>query len=225
MSMASLISILIAQPKARPISRVGLCLLLGEKPTIKVIGTAVGIEEAAPLLQQPPDIILLDMLECDEASLEFLKELAHLAENSRIILFTAATSLAEQRRAVSLGAMGLVRHEDTPEALIKAIERVHDGEVWLERALVANVLEEARRTSQNAWDPEQSRIATLTAREHEVIVLICQGKKNQAIAKELFVSEATVRHRLTSIFEKLKVEDRLELVIFAFQHGLAELPR
>jgi DNA-binding NarL/FixJ family response regulator len=69
------------------------------------------------------------------------------------------------------------------------------------------------------------KIASLTDREREVIALICEGLQNKLIGERLFISETTVRHHLTSIFDKLGVTNRLELVIYAYRHGLAKLPR
>ena len=73
-------------------------------------------------------------------------------------------------------------------------------------------------------DPEALKIATLTSREIEVVVLIGQGLRNKQIGERLFISETTVRHHLTSIFDKLEVADRLELMMYAYQHGLARVP-
>jgi DNA-binding NarL/FixJ family response regulator len=74
-------------------------------------------------------------------------------------------------------------------------------------------------------DPEEAKIASLTDREREVIALIAEGLKNKQIGQRLFISETTVTHHLSSIFSKLDVSDRLELIIYAFRHGLAQLPR
>jgi DNA-binding NarL/FixJ family response regulator len=120
--------------------------------------------------------------------------------------------------------MGVVLKEKAAETLLRAIERVHAGEVWLERAMMASVLSQMTRASQQP-DPEAAKIATLTTREREVIALIGEGLRNRQIAERLFISETTVRHHLTSIFAKLEVADRLELVIYAFRHALVRPPR
>jgi DNA-binding NarL/FixJ family response regulator len=82
-----------------------------------------------------------------------------------------------------------------------------------------------RSAQPSASDPEAAKLATLTEREREVITLVGKGLRNKQIAEQLFISEATVRHHLTAIFAKLKVADRLELVIYAYRHGLAKLPQ
>ncbi len=101
-----------------------------------------------------------------------------------------------------------------------------DGEVWVDRAMTALLLKDLRRSSESQrLDTETARIASLTPREREVIRLIAQGFGTARIAKELFISEKTVRNHLASIFSKLMVSDRLELAIFAVRHGLAPQPQ
>jgi DNA-binding NarL/FixJ family response regulator len=120
--------------------------------------------------------------------------------------------------------MGLVTKDEPTEVLLQAIAKVHAGEVWLERRLLASVLCEITRNSEvRPVDPEALKIAALTGREREVIALVGQGYKNRHIANQLYIAEATVRHHLTSIFAKLQVTDRLELVIYAYRHGLTRL--
>jgi DNA-binding NarL/FixJ family response regulator len=122
--------------------------------------------------------------------------------------------------------MGIVKKEKAAEVLISAIERVHAGEAWLDPSLMAGVLTEMTRSSRGKkTDPEADKIAALTNREREVIALVGEGIKSKEIAGRLFISETTVRHHLTSIFDKLGVADRVELLIYAYRHGLASPPR
>jgi DNA-binding NarL/FixJ family response regulator len=130
------------------------------------------------------------------------------------------------RACVRLRARGLIQKESASEVLIKAIRRINDGEVWFDRAMMSSVLDDAlnQRAAKDA-DPERSKIASLTEREMQVIALVCESLRNKQIAERLFISDTTVRHHLTSIFSKLEVSDRLELVIYSFRQGLAEPPR
>jgi DNA-binding NarL/FixJ family response regulator len=122
--------------------------------------------------------------------------------------------------------MGLVSKEKAAEDLIKAARSVHAGEAWLDPAVVAGVLNEVSAAAKSKKvDPDARKIATLTKREREVVELVSQGIKSKEVAERLFISETTVRHHLTSIFEKLEVTDRVELMIFAYRHGLAKPPR
>jgi two-component system nitrate/nitrite response regulator NarL len=106
--------------------------------------------------------------------------------------------------------------------LLKAIIKVHQGEVWLDRSMMGSVLDEMTQAPE--IDPEKARIASLTDRECQVIALIAEGLKNKQIGERLFISETTVTHHLSSIFSKLGVSDRLELLIYAFAHKLARVP-
>jgi DNA-binding NarL/FixJ family response regulator len=116
--------------------------------------------------------------------------------------------------------MGVVLKEQAPEVLLKAIQKVHAGEVWLDRTMLASVLGELTANRATPVDAEAAHIAMLTGREYEVIAQVRQGLKNKQIANHLGITETTVRHHLSSIFDKLGVASRLELVIFAHQRGL-----
>jgi len=107
--------------------------------------------------------------------------------------------------------------------LLKAINKVHQGEVWLDRSLMGSVLDEMTQAPEA--DPQKAKIDSLTDREREVIALIAEGLKNKQIGQRLFISETTVTHHLSSIFSKLEVSDRLELVIYAFSRNLAKMPQ
>jgi two-component system, NarL family, nitrate/nitrite response regulator NarL len=183
-------------------------------------------ESLAAIATAIPDIILLDLDLGDENGLDLLPDLIAAVPDARIILLTGLRDPEVQRRAILLGAMGLVSKQKAADTVIRAIEKVYAGEVWLDRAMIASILNDRASTSitpdQNAEAP---RIAKLTEREREVIHLIGEGIKNRQIAERMYISEATVRHHLTSVFAKLGVADRFELVIYAFQHGLAKLPQ
>jgi DNA-binding NarL/FixJ family response regulator len=121
--------------------------------------------------------------------------------------------------------VGLVLKEQAVEVLVQAVKKVHAGEAWLDPALVASVLTEMSVAVGQEAGPEAARIARLTAREREVIALVVEGLKNSQIAERLSISRVTVSHHLTSIFHKLGVANRLELVTYAYRHGLTKPPR
>ena len=207
--------------------RTGLRLAIESRPGIKVVAEAATSAEAlAAAARESPDIILLDLDLGEESGFELLPELIAAGHAGRVILLTGTRDPEAHRRAVRMGAVGLVLKEHAIETVLKAIEKVHAGEAWLDRMMIATILRErSRPENANGRSGEAAKIATLTERERQVIGLIGEGLKNREIADRMFISEATVRHHLTSIFNKLGVEDRLELVIYAYQHHLAELPR
>ena len=108
------------------------------------------------------------------------------------------------------------------EVLIKAIEKVHAGEVWLDRFTMATVLTDARRSREpKPIDPEAAKIESITKREREIVALIAEGHGTKQLAKRLFISEKTIRNHMTVIYSKLGVSDRLELALYAARHGLS----
>ena len=206
--------------------RAGLRMLIESWPRVVVVGEA-GDRDGALLLaaEQQPHIILLDLDLGGESGLDFLPQLLDRAPGTHVLLLTGVDDPAQYQHAVRLGALGVVRKDQAASVLLKAIERVHAGEAWLDRTLVARVLSDLARPVEPPPNPEAAAIASLTDRECQVIQLICEGLQNKLIADRLAISEATVRHHLTSIFSKLRLSSRLELVIYAYQHDLATPPR
>jgi len=205
------------------VMRAGLRMLI-EAQGMLVIGLAGHREEAIEAAKRElPDLILLDLDLAGEDGLSFLLELKAVAANTRVLILTGIRDANIHRRAMKLGAAGVVVKDQAAEVLIKAITKVCAGEVWLDRATMGHLLDEMTR--QGAENNDQARIASLTDRENQVIRLISEGLKNKQIAERLFISETTVTHHLSSIFSKLEVSDRLELVIYAFGHNLARLSK
>jgi DNA-binding NarL/FixJ family response regulator len=233
------------------IVREGLRMLLESHSGIVVVGEASDCRQAVALVKQAqPDVILLDLDLGNAGGHDCLEELASLSPESRVLVLTGLYDLDLHQAAISRGAMGLVRKLEAAEVLVKAIKKVYVGEVWLDGALMARLLEELWRerekeSSNTAYSlpnserqiiqgaqpqtiqvtpEERVKIALLTDREREVVTLIGEGLRNQQIADRLCISVITVRHHLSSIFSKLGVSDRFELAIYAYRNGLAKLP-
>lgn len=207
------------------ISRAALCCLLNTQPDFEVVGDGGHNEETVCLVSQlHPDIVLFDMCDFDEVLQGLLLSMFKADTECRIVLLTSSHNYELLKRAIDCGVMGIVQQNQSVALFFKALRCVCAGEIWIERTLVASLLRENKRPQPSNCDDPKWRISTLTKQEHEVISLICQGMKNQAIAAHLFISEATVRHRLTAIFEKLQVSGRVELVILAHHHGLFDRP-
>jgi DNA-binding NarL/FixJ family response regulator len=205
--------------------RTGIRMLIESQPGMKVVGEAGNRSEALALAAcTKPNLILLDIDLGIENGLDFLPELHQTATDARVLILTGVKDVEAHRRAASLGAAGLVLKEQAAEVLLKAIKKVHQGEVWLDRSMMAILLNEMTQSGKKV-NPEDAKISSLTLRELEVIALIAEGLKNKQIAERLFISETTVTHHLSSIFSKLGVSDRLELVIYAFAQGVARMPQ
>src|SRR5256712_5670897 len=208
------------------IVRAGLRMLLESQPGITVVGEAATCADALELATSAqPDVIVLDLDLGGENAVERIPALLHAAREARILILTGVRDSETHRQAIRHGAMGLVLKEKAAETLLQAIAKVRAGEVWLEPTMIARVLGDLTRSQTSPrTSPEAAKIATLTEREREVITLIGEGLRNKHMAERLYISEATVRHHLTSIFAKLGVTDRFELAIYAYQHGLAKPP-
>jgi DNA-binding NarL/FixJ family response regulator len=206
------------------IMREGLRLLIERRPGLIVVGEAANRADALALAtREQPDIILLDLDLRSENGIDFLPELFAAACAARVIVLTGMRDPELHQRAVRLGALGVVLKEQAGELLLKAIEKVQAGEAWLDRTMIAAVLTTlVRPQAPDPVDPEALKVASLTAREREIITLIGQGFNNGQIAGRLAISKATVNHHLTSIFAKLKVSSRLELVVYAYHHDLVK---
>ena len=207
--------------------RAGLRMIIQSREVMTIVGEAGNRDDALALAaSEHPEIILLDLDLGGDSGMALIADLIAAAGEARIIILTGLRDPEAHRQAVLLGAMGIVKKEKAAEVLITAIERVHAGEAWLDPSLMAGVLTEMTRSSRGRkTDPEKDKIAALTNREREVIALVGEGIKSKEIAGRLFISETTVRHHLTSIFDKLGVADRVELLIYAYRHGLASPPR
>jgi len=207
--------------------RVGIRSLIGHGNGIAVVGDAGSLADALAVVQsEQPDIILLDLVLKGEPCLDLIPDLIAAAEEAKVLILTGMRDPELHRKAVRLGAKGLVSKDASVDVLAKAIKKVYAGEVWLDRSMTAAVLDElSRRNDSGHLGPEQAKIATLTDRERTVICAVGEGLKNKQIGERLFISDVTVRHHLTSIYSKLRVSDRLELVIYAYRHDLAPIPQ
>jgi two-component system nitrate/nitrite response regulator NarL len=207
---------------AHTLFRAGLRYIIESEPGMVVVGEAGNIDDSVEIIMRlNPDIILLELnLEC-LPDFEIIPSLVKISGGARLILVTGMNDPTALQKAVEDGVVGVIFKTQPPETLIKAIEKVYIGEVWLERSLIANVLVRLSRSQPVVKvNQETTSINSLSEREKEVVKLIGQGFKNKRISSELCISETTVRHHLTSIYDKLGVSDRLELLVYAHRYGL-----
>lgn len=202
------------------LTRTALVRLFADQSAFQVVGDVGSRLEALTLgAQHAPDVILLDPDPDTDLWLDAIGPLTTAAgPDCRVLLLTGLTGPDFHRQALRSGAHGILDLDHPPATLFHAIERVHDGEVWLERRLVAELI----TTVAGGSGGDRARIGSLTRREREVVRLVSEGLRNKQIAERLSVADVTVRHHLTSIFSKLGVSDRLSLVVFAFHHGLVQ---
>lgn len=196
-------------------------LVQAEGAAFDLVGSAGEPLEATRLCAElTPDIVLLDLDLKGSSSLEILPALLSNGV-TRAVILSANRDQATLASAVKLGARGVVSKEAPTEDVLAAVRKVHGGEYWLEPALMQALLGQLTAPAPRD-DPDARRIATLTAREREVIGMIVQGKGalNKELAERAFISERTLRNHLSTIYQKLDVANRLELYVYATTHGL-----
>jgi DNA-binding NarL/FixJ family response regulator len=205
--------------------RAGLRILIESKAGVVVVGEAGNSSDAVSMAQsERPDIVLLDLTIGGESGLDYIPRLLAVSIQSRILILTDLDDPEMHLRAVERGAMGLVLKNHTRDTLIKAIQRVHSGETWLTPPQVSEVGPTVLvMPDMGKTDAETDQLNILSRRERGIIACVCEGLRNKQIADRLSISDAVVRQVLSSIFNKLDVADRFELVIYAYVHGLAAL--
>jgi DNA-binding NarL/FixJ family response regulator len=147
--------------------------------------------------------------------------------HAKILVLTGLRDESLHDKAVLAGASGVVEKEAPAETILAAIEKVHEGQLWLDRVATGRIfLEFARENAAQSVDPERVKIASLTDREREIVSIAAThaGFNAKAIAEMLYISEHTLRNHLTSIYDKLQVANRLELFAYVHKHGLTKRP-
>jgi Response regulator containing a CheY-like receiver domain and an HTH DNA-binding domain len=167
-----------------------------------------------------PDVVLLCLMDNEGKNIEVMSELRRVAPQIKAVVLSSPKSLLDQPAALKLGVTGIVWLNQSPRVLIRAIRQVAEGEVWLNQKLLAQLLDGNYKPVGESSRRKNSYAEELTMRELEVVGMIGLGMNNKDISKRLYISEATVRHHLSSIYGKLNVEDRLNLAIYAHQRQI-----
>ena len=196
--------------------------LLDAEPDLVVVGDAADGDEAVALtLQYEPDILLLDVAMPHRNGMEVLQQIAAASQATRIIMVTGAVEENELRQALRLGARGFVLKESGAVQLLESIRVVHGGEYFVGRECMADLVS-AVRSRGVAIEGRAPRKADfgLTTRERQIVSAVVNAYQNKEIAEKFAISEKTVKHHLTNIFNKVGVSNRLELALFAVHHRL-----
>jgi DNA-binding NarL/FixJ family response regulator len=201
-----------------PIVLDGLEQLFRLETDIDVVARCRDADEALRVIRaQKPDVLVLDLLMPGGGGLELLRAVAGDRIDTRIVLLTAAVDDDQLLEAIRLGAQGVVLKDMAPQLLVDAIREVHRNGQWLEHGLGGRALR--RLLSREEKSSQVARL--LSAREREIVRLVANGYRNRAIAERLSISEGTVKVHVHNVYEKLDVNGRIELALYARENGLA----
>ncbi|OGA67903.1 MAG: hypothetical protein A3G81_29870 [Betaproteobacteria bacterium RIFCSPLOWO2_12_FULL_65_14] len=193
---------------------------------MKVVGSAARCADALKRLEgASPDVIVLDLDLGDESGLDAIAPLI-AKSRAKVLVLTGLRETSMHDKAVLAGARGVVQKEASAETILTAIEKVHEGQLWLDRTAAGRIFVEfSRRGAPLPPDAEQVKIASLTERERQIVAMTAThaGATARAIAEKLHIAENTLRNHLTTIYDKLGVANRLELFAYAHRHGLTKL--
>jgi two-component system, NarL family, nitrate/nitrite response regulator NarL len=221
-SSPSPIRVLIAD--GHTLFRDGLRKLVEGEEGFEVVGDAADGDLVVALARQAQaDIILLALKMPRLDGMDILRELAAAEIPARTLLLAEATDREQIVEALKLGAYGIVTKDSTTQRLFASIRCVMAGQYWIGRESVSDLVRALRAFSPVEGGGPRSREFGLTPRELEIVTLVVAGYSNPEIAQRCTISEQTVKHHMSNIFDKLGVSNRLELALFAVNHRLTEL--
>lgn len=190
-------------------------LVKSAAPRLAVAGTATNCADMfTGIAQAKVDVIVLDLELAVESGLDCLKQLGSRSA-ARILALSDSNDPETCRRAIMLGARGIVFKKQSPDLILRAIEKVGAGEIWLDRSNLARVM--LAFTSGVNADPQAAKIAKLTAKERQIVAAVVKekGARSKIVAEKLHISEHTLRNHMTTIYKKLEVDGRMELYLYA----------
>lgn len=194
------------------------------QPRFMLAGSSGCLAQAIEMVgKSAADVVLLD-IDIDGDGVLGLISALHAASGPKILLFTRLADQTLQDKAILLGAQGVVDRDASPELLFNALQKVNDGQFWLNRETTGRIIDLSRLGRRQPADPIAAKVAQLTERERRIVAFIARsdGESGKVIAKQLCIGESTLRNHLSVIYSKLGVANRHGLLAYAFQNGLAE---
>jgi DNA-binding NarL/FixJ family response regulator len=204
--------------------RRGLVMLLGLEPGIEVVGEASdGVEGTNFATSDAPDVVLLDVRMPKRSGIEACLAIKDAVPSAKIIMLTVSDEEADLYEAVKSGAAGYLLKDSSIEEVAQAVRVVADGQSLISPSMAVKLIDEFKQMSR----PEREHVPgglRLTERELEVLRLVAKGMNNREIARQLYISENTVKNHVRNILEKLQLHSRMEAVMYAVREKLLDLP-
>ncbi|MDZ5662776.1 response regulator transcription factor [Nocardioides sp. S-58] len=203
--------------------RRGLIMLLGGDSDIEVVGEAAdGITATDLAVSTAPDVILLDVRMPRRTGVEACRAIKEAVPSAKIIMLTVSDEEADLYESVKNGASGYLLKDSSIEEVAQAVRVVNEGQSLISPSMAVKLIDEFKQMSKP--EREQGPALRLTERELEVLRLVAKGLNNREVAKELFISENTVKNHVRNILEKLQLHSRMEAVMYAMREKLLDLP-
>jgi DNA-binding NarL/FixJ family response regulator len=199
--------------------RTGIRMVIGSQPDLEVVGEAAdGREALAVVAASRPDVVLMDIRMPIMDGIQATERIVAMPEPPRVIVLTTFDLDEAAMRAIRGGASGFLLKDADPEFLLAAVRTVHAGTAVIAPSAVQELVARLDRTR----SPVPAEFGDLTARERDIFLLAARGLSNAEIAAGEFVSEATVKTHVSRVLAKLGLRDRVQLVVYAYEHGLVE---
>ena len=195
-----------------------------QQPRMQVAATANTPADAIEAARREhPDLILLDMDLGTTTGLDLMPELLK-ASDAKVLFLTGSQEPAVHNDAILKGARGVILKTESAKVILRAIERVHAGEIWASNATLSSIFDQLNRQKNAPPDPDQLKIASLTTREREIIAALVnfESSTNDELADRLCISNSTLKNHLTTIYAKLAVANRIQLLKYALKHKIAD---
>jgi two-component system NarL family response regulator len=204
--------------------RRGLEMVLEQEADIEVVGEASdGTEALEKAVETTPDIVLMDVRMPKRGGIDACTAIKDAVPSTKIIMLTISDEEADLYDAIKAGAMGYLLKEISIEEVASAIRAVHGGQSLISPSMASKLLNEFASMIKRTDERQQLPTPRLTEREMEVLRLVAKGMNNRDIAKQLFISENTVKNHIRNILEKLQLHSRMEAVVYAVREKLLEI--
>jgi len=201
-----------------PVVRAGVKAVLAQAPEVTVIGEAADGQEALNLVRRlAPDVLILDLAMPRIEGIDVLRTLQDVAWRGRAIILTSGITREQTLEALQTGVSGVLAKSDAAEQLVAAVRAVDAGRFWFGGQPLRSLVGVIADLLPSAPVPRQFG---LTQRERDIIALVVEGQSNREIAASLKIAEETVKQHIKNVFDKTGVSKRLELALFAIDHGL-----
>lgn len=204
--------------------RRGIQMVLEAEEGIEVVGEASDGAEALTRAEEAmPDVVLMDVRMPKRSGIEATRQIKEMLPNAKILMLTISDEESDLYEAIKEGASGYLLKEISIEEVANAVRAVHAGQSLISPAMASKLLSEFATMMKKTDEPHAVPAPRLTERELEVLKLVARGSNNRDIAKELFISENTVKNHVRNILEKLHLHSRMEAVVYAVREKLLDI--